>query len=118
MFDRRKDQVADKEGDTNDDHNLPREPWYRITGPAGNRIVNKCIRNQGFACYGYGQGWIQGTMPTEQQGQVSRTLRSNHYSYRCCRRSTTITIRNCGGYFVYRLHTGVLCFHCLNIIIY
>ena len=81
------------------DRNLPRK-WYRFTGPAGKRMPNTCIPSN--RCGTHAPGWLKGANPSEKEGVVTRTVCFN-WKRNCCHWQTRAQVRNCGGYFVYRL---------------
>ena len=74
--------------------------WYRFQGAAGDRIADKCVPER--RCGTVVPGWMQGNHPTAADGVVTRRV-CYHYSYNCCLWSNNISVKNCGGYFVYQL---------------
>jgi len=55
-----------------------------------------------FHCATAWPGWLNGTHPSVAEGAVQRTVCfGRHFS--CCYFSTNITVRNCGGFYVYKL---------------
>lgn len=103
-LDRRRDQYARDGEQTSDDRTLSTSSWYRISGHAGNQIAMECVRHSRFACYARLQGWIRGNMPTVAEGRVDRAMCFRDQN-NCCLKSKTITVRNCGSYFVYQFST-------------
>ena len=81
-----------------DDNLVP--GWYRFQGAAGNRIADKCVL--GEHCSAGFSGWMPGNHPTVAEGVVTRTV-CYHFTvfHDCCRLRSYISVKNCGGYFVY-----------------
>jgi hypothetical protein len=75
--------------------------WYRITGSAGNQAVNYCVNGARFFCSGQLKGWINGTLPSVEEGEVQRQVLFGLFD-NCADTRTTTTIRNCDGFFVYQ----------------
>lgn len=74
--------------------------WYRITGAADRKMPTSCVPFQ--RCGGQRPGWLSGGHPNKADGRVSRKVwfRSSDNCYRVSR---TITVRNCGSFYVYYL---------------
>lgn len=53
-------------------------------------------------------GWLQGSHPSVADGVVRRKVCFQWSDY-CCRQSTMIDVRNCGGFFVYKLKPPPVC---------
>lgn len=53
-------------------------------------------------CGTHAAGWLRGEHPLVHDGAVSKTV-CYHWINNCCWRSNNILVRNCGGFFVYRL---------------
>ena len=81
------------------DNTLQRD-WYRFVGLAGDRMPNECVPS--YHCGTYAAGWLRGGHPSVHEGVVSRTV-CYHWINNCCWRSNNILVRNCGGFYVYRL---------------
>ena len=89
-----------------DDYDL--EPgWYRFQGAAGDRIPDTCVPVA--HCGTSAPGWIIGNHPTVEEGVVARNV-CYHFSDNCCRWSNNISVKNCGGYFVYKLKKPPYCY--------
>lgn len=80
--------------------------WYRFGGEAGNQIPESCVPTR--HCGTHAPGWLSGKHPSVADGVVQRKI-CFHWSSGCCTWSTYISIRNCGGFFVYKLHRPPAC---------
>ena len=80
--------------------------WYRFQGAAGDRILDKCVP-EGHCSVG-SPGWMRGNHPTVAEGLVTREVCFRLKTY-CCFRRNNITVKNCGGYFVYQLESPYNC---------
>ena len=87
------------------DNNLETK-WYRFQGQAGKKLTTTCP--QIHRCNTDIPGWMNGKHPTVEDGKVQRQVCFHGYE-KCCFRSTTIDVRNCGAYFVYRLNKLSYC---------
>ncbi len=75
--------------------------WYRFTGGAGTMLPTYCIPK--YSCNTIGTAWISdGDHPTAAYELVSRTVCMHSHSS-CCQTSYPVEIRNCSGYYVYKL---------------
>ncbi|XP_020618027.1 uncharacterized protein LOC110055930 isoform X3 [Orbicella faveolata] len=81
------------------DNTLQRD-WYRFVGLAGDRMPHECVPSH--HCGTHAAGWLRGEHPLVHDGVVSKTV-CYHWINNCCWRSNNILVRNCGGFFVYRL---------------
>ena len=80
--------------------------WYRFTGAAGDRMPSECVSRR--HCGTHAPGWLRGIHPSEGEGIVGRTV---CFSWRgsCCRWQRDVSVRNCGGYYVYKLGPPPAC---------
>jgi hypothetical protein len=77
--------------------------WYRITGSAGNQAANYCVKSNKYLCAGVLKGWIKGTLPSVEEGEVQRQVLFSYYlSDKCDLVKTMTKIRNCDEFFVYQ----------------
>ena len=76
--------------------------WYRFQGAAGDRMPDKCVPF--WSCGTRHPGWLNGTHPTVTDGEVERKVCFSRKNF-CCYWSHDITVKNCSGYYVYRLNT-------------
>ena len=74
--------------------------WYRLGGEAGNQMAESCV-NTGH-CGTDEPGWLNGSHPSVSDGVVKRRV-CFHWLENCCGWSTYIEVRNCGGFYVYKL---------------
>lgn len=74
--------------------------WYRFTRGAGNQMAESCVI--GGHCGTDRPGWLSGIHPSVAEGAVKRTV-CFYGPSGCCHYSTEISVRNCGGFYVYRL---------------
>ncbi|XP_044181432.1 uromodulin-like [Acropora millepora] len=80
--------------------------WYRFQGQAGKQLATKCPPVQ--RCNTDVPGWMKGKHPNVEDGIVKRQVCFHGYN-NCCYKTTTIDVRNCGAYFVYRLNKLSYC---------
>ncbi|XP_067021213.1 uncharacterized protein [Acropora muricata] len=80
--------------------------WYRFTGDAGDGMPSYCLPIR--RCGTHATGWLNGSYPTLAEGAVTRKV-CYHWSNKCCRWSNNIKIKNCNGYYVYRLAKPPAC---------
>ena len=87
----------------------PMEPkWYRFSGDAGTKMVETCPTKL-FVCSTDIPGWLNGTHPSMNEGEVERTTCWSYLS-NCCSFVKTIKVRNCGDFFVYHLGSVPACY--------
>ena len=82
--------------------------WYRFTGQAGNRMLDYCPTAKKRQCQTFETGWLSGGHPRVLDGEVERKLCFHFYNmyhdiHVCCPSSSTVKVKNCGGYYVYKL---------------
>ena len=80
--------------------------WYRFQGRAGKQLASKCPPVN--RCNSNLTGWMKGKHPNVEDGIVKRQV-CFHGQYRCCYKTITIDVRNCGAYFVYKLRKVPTC---------
>ena len=83
--------------------------WFRFEGSAGTKMKDSCPRYsyryskpRSNTCNTNAPGWMSGSEPNVNDGQVTRTACFT-WNSNCCYWSTSITVRNCGSYLVYHL---------------
>ena len=74
--------------------------WYRFDREAGNQMADSCVER--YHCGAFYPGWLSGGQPSVKDGAVVRRVCFNGY-YGCCHYFTYISVRNCGGFYVYKL---------------
>lgn len=82
------------------------EGWYRFYGNAGNVMASSCVSTH--RCNTDLTGWMQGSLPTVDEGAVLRKVCFNGFG-RCCFKHIEINVRNCGPFYVYRLTKLTFC---------
>ncbi|XP_068694728.1 uncharacterized protein [Montipora foliosa] len=80
--------------------------WYRFTGLAGDRMPDKCVPVR--RCGTLAPGWLSGGHPKVADGAVSRLVCFN-WALDCCTWRSSILVRNCGGFYVYKLKNAPVC---------
>ncbi|XP_031569004.1 uncharacterized protein LOC116303578, partial [Actinia tenebrosa] len=80
--------------------------WYRFSGMAGTQIATSCVPKS--RCGTAAPGWMSGTHPAVRDGIVTRTV-CYHWIENCCTFYNTIKVRNCGGFYVYKLYPQHFC---------
>ena len=89
------------------DHSLPLD-WYRFSGAAGNQMADSCVGS--YRCGTWRTGWLNGSHPSFADGAVQRRVCFCYSSNSCCRYSTYISVRNCGGFYIYQLAPVTRCY--------
>lgn len=82
--------------------------WYRLTGDAGSYLPESCPQPQSDVCGTSYPGWLNGIHPTTSEGVVTRTACFST-STECCTYSTSIEVKNCGNFYVYKLAAAPTC---------
>ena len=80
------------------------EGWYRFEDPAGNRMPTECTTI--YRCGKSSPGWIDVNytpLPGEDDGEKGGIKVCFPSPSDCCDKSTYISVKNCGSYYVYRL---------------
>ena len=74
--------------------------WFALNGSAGTQIATTCVASE--HCGTIAPGWMPGEHPRAEEGVVKRFVCFS-YKQLCCGDSGTLRVRNCGGFFVYKL---------------
>ncbi|KXJ24116.1 Oncoprotein-induced transcript 3 protein [Exaiptasia diaphana] len=74
--------------------------WYRFTGHAGTEMATSCVAM--YHCGTQYPGWLLGSHPAATDGRINKTVCFTKDS-NCCYWSTNVTVRNCSGFYVYKL---------------
>ncbi|XP_044182814.1 uncharacterized protein LOC114953234 isoform X7 [Acropora millepora] len=88
------------------DNNLA-EGWYRFSGSAGVQMPNSCPG--AGKCNTQYPGWLFGSHPHKDDGCVSMLVCFGDYISGCCQYRQRVLVRNCGGYYVYKLSPTAGC---------
>ena len=90
-----------------DDDNITDNQWYRFTGDAGTMMATYCIPQS--TCNTEMTGWISGgDHPSTAYETVTRSV-CMHWGASCCYTSYPVDIRNCSGFYVYKLQKPTSC---------
>ena len=81
--------------------------WYRLQGPAGDRIADKCVRKG--RCGNDFSGWLTQPHPEVKEGVVTRKVCFSGKKFCCLIQNHFIKVKNCSSYYVYWLPSNVLC---------
>ena len=76
--------------------------WYRFGGDAGTQMADTCVMMR--HCGARYPGWLSGGHPSVSDGAVLRKVCFTG-SWGCCHYSAFISVRNCNGFYVYKLST-------------
>ncbi|XP_031558938.1 uncharacterized protein LOC116295298, partial [Actinia tenebrosa] len=77
--------------------------WFRLQDPVTSQsmqIPESCTPS--MHCSTQATGWLLGSHPGIQDGVVRRTVCFN-WDGNCCKYNTTILVRRCHGFYVYKL---------------
>ena len=80
--------------------------WYRFTGRSGEKMLDYEPKSSSsvYRCGADVQGYLSGKHPRGSEGIVDRTVCFTYAGNKCWT-SETIKVKNCGSYFVYKLHS-------------
>lgn len=78
-----------------------KEGWYRVTSLAGEEMPTSCPTN-GFRCGTIEPVWLNGTFPASGLTK-NLTACSAHFDGNCCKSKYQIQVKNCTGFYVYKL---------------
>ena len=74
--------------------------WFTFNGSAGTRMATTCVPAD--HCGTFVPGWLAGNHPSVDEGLVVRSVCLSK-SQVCCMTSVSVLVRNCSGFFVYKL---------------
>ena len=80
--------------------------WYRMMSPAGTKMLEVTIPD--YKCGTHATGWLNGTHPDLLGETVDRTVCFN-WASNSCTWSSSVKVKNCGGYFLYYLPKAPNC---------
>ena len=81
--------------------------WYRFQLPAGNQMATSCVGR--YRCGTMAPGWLNGQHPTVGEGVVKRQVCFS-WKGNCCFLKSTVQIRNCGGFYLYKFYRIRSCY--------
>ena len=77
--------------------------WYRVTGPAGSKLIESPVEAYKF-CGTHHTGWLDGGHPSPSEGEVSRTVYFKGSGSNPKTQPHSVKVINCNNdYFVYHL---------------
>ena len=82
------------------------EGWYRFSGAAGTKMPT--TRVPAYRCGADWSGWLDGSHPTVEDGEVQRTVCFSDRSTGC-QYIKEISVKNCGSHFIYKLQKPATC---------
>ena len=74
--------------------------WYRFVGAAGTKMPTTSVAP--YRCGTVYSGWLHGTHPTVEHGEVHREVCFSTHS-EDCKFKTQIAVKNCSSYYIYKL---------------
>ena len=74
--------------------------WYRFQEPAGTQMANSVVPKR--HCGASATGWLNGAHPAGLGENVIRQVCFN-WNSNSCYRNTDVEIKNCGGFYLYKL---------------
>ena len=87
------------------DNQLP-GGWYRFVGDAGTKMPT--TRVPLYRCGTRLPGWLDGAHPTVEDGKIKRRVCFSDRNHGC-KYHATISVKNCGSYFIYELFPSPRC---------
>ena len=82
------------------------EGWYRFAGAAGTKMPT--TRVPAYRCGADWSGWLDGSHPAVEDGEVQRTVCFSDRSTGC-QYIKEISVKNCGSHFIYKLQKPATC---------
>ena len=80
--------------------------WYRFVGAAGTKMPTTDVA--AFRCGTKHSGWLDGTHPTLEHGEVSRRVCFSTQK-EACSFNNQISVKNCSSYYIYKLGQPLKC---------
>ena len=81
--------------------------WYRFVGAAGTKMPTTRVPE--FRCGTAYSGWLMTAHPTVEDGEALGEVCFTAKRGPGCKKTETISIQNCGSYFIYKLGDPPLC---------
>ena len=82
------------------DHNL-NIGWYRFLNISGITMPTACPPR--YTCGTLYPGWLTGDHPTVDEGEVRRAVCFSNGLGWCCKKTSSIRVKNCSSFYVYYL---------------
>ena len=76
------------------------DSWYRFEEPAGTQMADSIVPEK--HCGTHAPGWLKGAHPAVLGEKVIRDVCFN-WGGTSCRWKTQVKIKNCGGFYLYKL---------------
>ena len=96
---RKSSYITPSDGPLLCDYSLPKG-WYRFVGAAGTKMPT--TRVPAFRCGADWSGWLDDAHTAVEDGEVGKKVCFSDRSTGC-QSKTTIFVKNCGSYFIYKL---------------
>ena len=82
------------------------DSWYRFQEPAGTQLADSIVPTK--YCGTHATGWLNGTHPAVLGENVIQQVCFN-WAGDSCWKNTDVEIKNCGGYYLYKLKAAPGC---------
>ena len=82
------------------------DSWYRFQEPAGTQLADSIVPKE--HCGTHATGWLNGTHPADLGETVIQQVCFN-WAGNSCWKNTDVEIKNCGGYYLYKLKAAPGC---------
>ena len=76
------------------------DSWYRFQEPAGTQLADSIVPKE--HCGTHATGWLNGTHPAGL-GETAIQQVCFNWAGNSCWQNTDVEIKNCGGYYLYKL---------------
>ena len=83
------------------------EGWYRFVGAAGTKMPTTHV--PAFRCGTVFSGWLKTAHPLVEDGETFKTVCFSSKINHLCEDTKTISVKNCGRYFIYKLSKPPKC---------
>ena len=82
------------------------DSWYRFQEPAGTQLADSIVPKE--HCGTHATGWLNGTHPAGL-GETAIQQVCFNWAGNSCWKNTDVEIKNCGGYYLYKLKAAPGC---------